>query len=489
MNRIKFREAYDAMTPDEAARQRMLKRIMEQGGQNVKKEYSAQPQKSKGWLGPLAAVLVLAVLTAGVVTMLNREVPSQLNSDQTSGTTEGTVETKNETIQDFKISLFYWTAMEYADWINSDAVSNQWQKQAEIAEHFGMKAYNGDDRGTDSYDFFLEEVGLTSFLREDVAGVIWDIESCWYYDQERFNVAGSVTMAWEDSPRTVPVDFNFYRTAPDYLFPVLSEMGSLENYEYWEYTLSSGDTAILARNQEIAYVIVYRTEEVYFVVVDNWRQSESDRAMTREALEAFAELFRYEMIDRVPLESTDIEVEITQAISAYPYSDIEDLANCTVAVSLQPVDVWQEASGTVFMNVTIYCYDLYDLVDISKLEVGDYISIRWQPVEIISLDRAENGDVLINSGLGTGGYTLRTDEDGVYYEVANGGAKYWQEYTSTTIAVSPDFQFSDLRESCGLVYTLETFQETEFVGDFTPYNTTLVIENGVAVAMERVYAP
>lgn len=312
MNRDKIKQAYDAMTPDEAARQRMLKRIMNQGGQKMHKEYTAQPQKSRGWLGTAAAILVLAVLVAGVVTMLGREAPDQLDSDRTSETTESTAEAKKETIQDFKISLFYWTAMEYVDWIHSDAVPNQWQKQAEIAEHFGMKAYTGDDRGTDSYDFFLAEVGLASFLREDVEGAEWEIESCWYYDQERFNVAGSVTMGWEDSPRTVPVDFNFYRTAPDYLFPVLSEMGPLENYESWEYTLSTGETVILARNQETAYVIVYRTEEVYFVVVNNWKREEEDRTMTPEALEAFAELFFYTMAGNTEHDSIQ-QTELSEA--------------------------------------------------------------------------------------------------------------------------------------------------------------------------------
>lgn len=490
MNRDKIKQAYDAMTPDEAARQRMLKRIMNQGGQKMHKEYTAQPQKSRGWLGTAAAILVLAVLVAGVVTMLGREAPDQLDSDRTSETTESTAEAKKETIQDFKISLFYWTAMEYADWIHSDAVPNQWQKQAEIAEHFGMKAYTGDDRGTDSYDFFLAEVGLASFLREDVEGAEWEIESCWYYDQERFNVAGSVTMGWEDSPRTVPVDFNFYRTAPDYLFPVLSEMGPLENYESWEYTLSTGETVILARNQEIAYVIVYRTEEVYFVVVDNWKREEEDRTMTPEALEAFAELFHYDMVERIVWESTDIEIETTPEIAAYPYFATDDLANCTAAVSLQPGDFWRDNAGNVFMNVVIYSYDLYDMVDISNLEVGDYIFIRWQHVKIISLDRAENGDVLINGGLDADGYTLRTDENTVYHEVDANNQKCWQEYMTTTIPVSKDFQFSDSDGSCVLVYTPETFLEMEFDGEYiTPYNTTLVIENGVAVAMERVRTP
>ena len=45
MNREQMKRGYDSMTPDHAARQRMLQRIMEQGGQTMNNEYSAQPQK------------------------------------------------------------------------------------------------------------------------------------------------------------------------------------------------------------------------------------------------------------------------------------------------------------------------------------------------------------------------------------------------------------------------------------------------------------
>lgn len=488
MNEDMIKSAYDAMTPDEAARQRMLKRLMDKGGQKVKKEYSAQPEKSKGWLGSLAAVLVLAVLAVGMVTLLNARTPSQLRDDRTGETGESTDLTQSEAIQDFMATPFYRAAMEYYDWTLafSGEAPNRWERMADFAAKYGLKSYDGDDRGTDSYDYFLEALRMASILREDVQGVIWAVESCWYYDQERFNVAGTVAMTWEDSPRTVPVDFNFYRTTPDYLLPALGEMGHLEDYECWEYTLTTGETAILARDAENAYVIVYRAEEVWFLVADNWKRDESERTMSREALEAFADIFLYEVVHIIDLENDNrTEVTVPERV-VYPIEPTVD-DNSTVAVSLDGTP-WQESNGDAFMNVIIYVYDRFDGADIAKLEVGKFIFLGGRNKEVTSLEYAENGDILINGGAEEFGYTLRTDGDGVYYEVRGTGTKCWQEYMVTTVRLSPDFQFSDFNGKCGLVYTVETFLEMEFVREFTPYNTTLVLKDGAAISMERVDA-
>lgn len=348
MNEDMIKSAYDAMSPDEAARQRMLKRLLDKGGQNVKKEYSAQPVKTSGWRGTLAAVLALVVVAVGMVTLLQRRTPSQLSDNQTLETNESTDLTQGEAIQDFMATPFYRAAMEYHDWsLAFSGSAPYWsEKPAEIAENYGLKSYSGDDRGTDSYDAFLENLSMASILREDVQGVVWDIESCWWYDEQRFNVAGSVTMAWEGSPRATPLDFNFYRTTPEYLLPACGEMGSLENYECWEYTLASGETAILARNAETAYVIVYRTEEVWFTVVDNWRRSEADRAMTREALEAFADLFTYEFVND-GVEETGIPDDANPDGQQNLLS--EELDDNKICIAVQPTELISEGGAYLYI--------------------------------------------------------------------------------------------------------------------------------------------
>lgn len=69
------------------------------------------------------------------------------------------------------------------------------------------------------------------------------------------------------------------------------------------------------------------------------------------------------------------------------------------------------------MKVKIYDYELFDLVDISLLEVGSIIVINKELVEVVSLERNELGTVIINGGLDAGGYELVTDGYGVFYSV------------------------------------------------------------------------
>lgn len=504
MNEDRIKGAYDSMTPDEAARQRMLKRIMNKGEYDMKKEYSAQPQETKGWLGPVAAILVLACLIAGTITMLNRDEPSQLSNDQTGETAESTESLQTGAIADFMESNFYKASVEWYDYLqtNSEEASGNvyvpygsYQavneesatKLDQILANYGLTMYDGDDMGTDSYDYFLEAVELESFLRQDVEGVVWDIDSCWWYDQQRFNVAGSVTMNWQESHRTVPVDFNFYRTTPDYLLPAFVEMGHLENYEWWQRTLFTGEPMILAIGAESSYVIVIRAEEIYFIVVDNWRQSETDRRMDKASLNDFADLFDFIPVERIESQEADADQETDPNIAAFPLQPIID-DNCTAAVSLSPGGVYEDAAGEVFMDVILYIYDLYDMVDIAQLEVGDNIYIRGQVVEITSLERNDAGTVLINGGPSAGGYALCTDESTVYYEIDANGAHCWQEWADMTYPVSSDFEFRDITEKCMEIHKVSYFLEICDDCVFSPDDTTIVIEDGLIIALERVCA-
>lgn len=55
---------------------------------------------------------------------------------------------------------------------------------------------------------------------------------------------------------------------------------------------------------------------------------------------------------------------------------------------------------------------MFDLVDISLLNVGSIIAINKEQIEISSIEINELGTVIINGGLDVGGYELITNEDG-----------------------------------------------------------------------------
>ena len=98
------------------------------------------------------------------------------------------------------------------------------------------------------------------------------------------------------------------------------------------------------------------------------------------------------------IEDNSIE-EVTETntiISPLPVTiDINNLDNCTVAVSLEQGDAYVDDTGAMQMDVIVYTYDLYDMVDIASLKEGDVIVIREQEVKITSLERNEKG-LLIN---------------------------------------------------------------------------------------------
>lgn len=168
--------------------------------------------------------------------------------------------------------------------------------------------------------------------------------------------------------------------------------------------------------------------------------------------------------------------------------DLNDLDNCTVPVSLEKGDAYVDDEGIMRMKVTVYTNDLYDMVDIARLQVGDTIVIRQQNVQVTSIEEDEFGDKLIN-----GTYCLRSGDDGVFYEVCENDSLYLYALGQATVRVSEDFRFTDSSD-------LDAGEVTFYPGDFliedggirypfSPIDTRLVIENGVAIAMNRVYAP
>lgn len=184
----------------------------------------------------------------------------------------------------------------------------------------------------------------------------------------------------------------------------------------------------------------------------------------------------------------------TALVSPLPVTmDVEQLDNCTAAVSLREGDVYVDDTGVLRMKVTVYTYDLYDMVDIARLKAGDRIVIGQQEVQVTSVERNDFGTVLINGGLDVGGYELYSDDNTVYYECGYSDVKSYYELGEAVLRVSPDFQYTD---SSDLDKDAVTYYPGDFLTEsagiqygFTPHNTSIVIEDGAVIAMRRVYTP
>lgn len=200
------------------------------------------------------------------------------------------------------------------------------------------------------------------------------------------------------------------------------------------------------------------------------------------------------------LNNNEIETEVAEegiktnaVVSPLPsYIDINNLDNCTLAVSLEQGDAYVDDTGAMQMDVTVYAYDLYDMVDIAALKEGDTIIIRGEEVTVTSLERIERG-VLINGGLDENGYELRTDEATVWYEVGYSDIKSYYEVGKATIRISADMNFydtSDLDKGEVVYYPGDFLTDNAgIMYHFVPHNTSIVIEDGMIIEMYRRYMP
>lgn len=179
-------------------------------------------------------------------------------------------------------------------------------------------------------------------------------------------------------------------------------------------------------------------------------------------------------------------------IRPLPDTTMENLTDAVLSVSLDEGNAYVDDQGRMQMDLKIYSYDQYDMVDISGLQVGDTLVRHSGEVKVTSKEQNETGMISINGGLDNGGFDLVTDDCGTFYEMGYNDHKNWYPVGAATIRVSVDFEGIDRADP-------ELGEVTLYPGDFligavanydfTPYNTTIRIENGQIVEMHRRYIP
>ena len=195
-----------------------------------------------------------------------------------------------------------------------------------------------------------------------------------------------------------------------------------------------------------------------------------------------------ETVETAPAASAEQPAAV---INPLPESTMDNLTDAILAISLEEGGAYVDDTGKMQMDVKIYAYDKYDMVDISQLKVGDTVVTHAGEVEVTSMEQNATG-ILINGGLEEGGFDLVTDDSGIYFETGFNDAKNWYEVGEATIRVSADFEGHDLSDPDKGDVTL--YPGSFLVGevknyDFTPYNTTVRVEGGQIVEMTRVFVP
>ena len=190
-------------------------------------------------------------------------------------------------------------------------------------------------------------------------------------------------------------------------------------------------------------------------------------------------------------EQTEQPAQEAKRVEPMPESlDPQALTDATVAVSFGAEDI-SEKDGKIEIFLTVYDYDVYDMVDVAKLAVGDTIVVDGKDMVVASRED-KDGFVTINGGLEQGGVDLTSDDSGVYYAVGLDDAKSYHELGRITVPVAEGFVLTDNSD-------LEHPDETSAASDlaklaasepgFTANNTLATIEHGELTVLARSYTP
>ena len=214
-----------------------------------------------------------------------------------------------------------------------------------------------------------------------------------------------------------------------------------------------------------------------------------------EAVDASTQATEKETVETAPAASEQqpaaSEKEPAHVINPLPDSTMDNLTDAILAVSLEEGGAYVDDTGKMQMDVKIYTYDKYDMVDIAQLKVGDIIVTHAGEVEVTSLEENSIG-IIVNGGLEEGGFDLVTDDSGIYFETGFNDAKNWYEVGEATIRVSADFEGHDMAapDKGDVILYPGSFLVGEVTNyNFVPHNTTIRVEEGQIVEMTRTFMP
>ena len=170
--------------------------------------------------------------------------------------------------------------------------------------------------------------------------------------------------------------------------------------------------------------------------------------------------------------------------------DVNALTDATVAASFSAEDI-SEKDGKTQITLTVYDYDVYDMVDVAQLAVGDTIVVDGKDMVVTSRED-KDGFVTINGGLEQGGVDLTSDDSGVYYAVGMDDVKSYHELGRITVPVAEGFVLTDNSDLEHPDATYAASDLAKLAGEsvgFTANNTLATIEHGELTVLARSYTP
>ena len=203
--------------------------------------------------------------------------------------------------------------------------------------------------------------------------------------------------------------------------------------------------------------------------------------------------------DREELDSgmilSRIELDFKMIAPMFYELDVNDLPDGIYPVAFDRDNIVETEDGVCFNGVMIFTTDLYDIVDINTLNVGDMLLWDEQVVEVESIEKQEDGAVVINGGYDNDGCVLApVEESNCYVVVLDDDYNTYTAYGETDLTLAETATYTDASlpdadpvtaDYAGIVEAIKGAE----LDVFTYLNTTIRVENGQIVEINRHYMP
>ena len=298
---------------------------------------------------------------------------------------------------------------------------------------------------------------------------------------------------WKDEKNVISIT----ETMESYEISILDAQDSADS-SFWIYSCDyDADTDTLVTNGTLALRYDYQSADTEdFALECAYEDGEAVFSLNGEGMLVWEDRKEGAGEGRtfapVPEEETDGEaVQATGKVvePMVPEYDFSALADGTYPVSFERSSL---ADGA--LTFTVCSQDVYDIVDINTLEVGDVISVSGTDVRIESLERGE--DLIVNGGLIEDGFVLRSfEEDNCWKVVLLDDYNTYTERGEATLPLADDVTFTDGWDIekdpvtvTGAEAVAAAIAGTE-MDYFDPLNATVRVEGGKIVEIQRDYIP
>ena len=338
------------------------------------------------------------------------------------------------------------------------------------------------------------------------------------YADARFTFDDEGKLVWDDANETADEGMQFQHTIgwvdPDYEGPGAHFVGewndermsivvkaTMEDYEvtvtgsggafsgaYWVYTCDyDADTDTLVSNGEVASMVEYTysedgedySEEVVYEDGEAvFSLNDADQLIWEDKKENAGEGRAFEFVGHIITPNN-------------PEIDIEALADGEYPAAFEPTALTDGA-----LTFTVYWEDTFDIVEINRLAEGDTLYVGDTVVDVETVERDDDGELLINGGLDEGGVTLRAyDEDNCWRAVLYDDHHTYFNWGETTLPLAEGVTFTDGWDiekdpvtATGAEAVAEAITGTE-LDAFVPESTTVRVEGGQIAEIVRVFIP